>query len=91
MALNRSIMPGAAQLGTMVALGISLGALMMIFPYASALGRLGCFGHWNPGQGNASQRLPWWSGGAAATWGTVLLMLFIVTVLGWFGFPRLDS
>lgn len=45
LALNRSIMPGAAQLGTMVAIGVSLGALMMIFPYASALGRLGCFGH----------------------------------------------
>jgi predicted RND superfamily exporter protein len=85
LALNRSIMPGAAQLGTMVAIGVCVGALMMIFPYASALGRLKC----------TSDLLPpartWFGSARVGRWGTLALFALTVIVLVSQGLPALNS
>lgn len=85
LALNRSIMPGAAQLGTMVAIGVCVGALMMIFPYASALGRFGCTTKSRP-----SDRPHLFSSARFAGWTTLAFTVVIIGVLGTSGFPPLN-
>ena len=86
LALNRSIMPGAAQLGTMVAIGVCVGAFMMIFPYAEALGRLRC-----TRSSFASSPKPWLGSSAVGWWGTATLFALTVIVLISQGFPPLNS
>lgn len=86
LALNRSIMPGAAQLGTMVAIGVCVGAFMMIFPYASALGRLGC-----TSSPLSSPTKPWLSSVAIGRWGTLALFAITASALLLQGFPPLNS
>lgn len=87
--LNRSIMPGAAQLGTMVAIGIGVGALMMIFPYASWLGALRCTGPLPRAQREIDTPL-WFGCGRKIAVLTGVGMAAILLVLGTRGFPKLD-
>ncbi len=90
LALNRSIMPGVAQLGTMVAIGVSVGALMMIFPYASGLGSLRCYG-FRGRETSPPPGKPWLASGRFAAWLSCLMVLGLVVILSSMGFPRLDS
>lgn len=94
LALNRSIMPGAAQLGTMVAIGVGVGALMMIFPYASGLGYLKCYGLRGGQRDSRAARgdgKPWYASGRFAGWFTVVMVVVLVIVFGSMGFPQLNS
>lgn len=90
LALNRSIMPGAAQLGTMVAIGIAVGAVMMIFPYASALGYFRCFGL-GRGIDPLPVKKPFLGSDAIGGWATVVLAMIVALVLGIYGFPYLNA
>jgi predicted RND superfamily exporter protein len=87
--LNRSIMPGVTQLGTMVAIGIGVGALIMIFPYASALGRLRCYGHRN-GEIASDARQSLLGSSFFAGWATAIGALMVVVVFYLMGFPKLN-
>ena len=85
LALNRSALPGAAQLGTMVAIGVVVGALMMIFPYASLLGRFAC-----TSARKSSEKAPLLSSPRFGLWFSVSLVVFMTVVLSMRGLPPLN-
>ncbi len=92
LALNRSIMPGAVQLGTMVAIGVTVGALMMIFPYATGLAWVGCGKKRPNGETiRARGKVPWYGTGRGAGIFSAVSVVLLVAVLSSQGFPALNS
>lgn len=84
LALNLSGLPGIAQLGTMVALGVALGALLMLVVYLPWVAKVGSG---RPGNAHKAARLPTGAGALALAGG----MLFIaVAVLAWRGAPGVE-
>ncbi len=87
LALNLSDLPGVAQLGTMVAVGIAVGSLVMITLYASGLGRLGV----PPLRAQDEEAVPHFTSRRFAVGANVILGALVAIMLVWKGFPALNE
>ena len=89
LALNMSSMPGITQLGTMIAIGITVGALVMIFIYANGLTYLQrCTRPCTP---LSTQKRPLLTSATFGTWTSWIFLTAISSILIIQKVPRLDS
>jgi predicted exporter len=83
LALNASGLPGIAQLGTLVACGIGVGAVLMLGIFLPFVARVrGVAVEREVGGGGAMRRAPGWV--------VVVLLLGTLGVIGWQGFPGVE-